>query len=102
MAEAKTKPKPKNGRTFSENAYEPPQDVATLLRPCCGFVADLLRFKSLMFNAVADVADFQTSYADTLQRNTETPSDLARAVTAQRAVTHHVSDFLQGLATVIV
>ena len=38
--------------------------LSQMLRPCCGFVADLLRIKSLMFNVVADVADFQTSYAD--------------------------------------
>ena len=38
--------------------YEPPK----MLRPCCGFVADLLRFKSLIINRVADVKDFQTSY----------------------------------------
>ena len=40
-------------------------EVLKMLRPCCGFVADLLRIKSLMLNAVADVADFQTSYAKT-------------------------------------
>jgi hypothetical protein len=36
--------------------------VRSLLRPCCGFVADLLRFKSLMLTAVTDVAAFQTIY----------------------------------------
>jgi hypothetical protein len=58
----------KNGYTFSENAWNPPK----MLRPCCGFVADLLRFNSLMFNVVADVADFQTSYANTPQGNAQT------------------------------
>jgi hypothetical protein len=38
--------------------------VSQLLRPCCGLVADLLRFKSLTTNAVADVTDFQTSYTN--------------------------------------
>jgi hypothetical protein len=35
-----------------------------MLQPCCGFVADLLRFKSLTLNVVADVADFQTVSAN--------------------------------------
>ena len=33
-----------------------------LLHHCCGFVADLLHFKSLLNNDVADVAAFWTSY----------------------------------------
>jgi hypothetical protein len=33
-----------------------------LLQPCCGFVAEMLRFKSLICNGVADVADFHTTY----------------------------------------
>ena len=39
-----------------------------LLQPCCGFVADLLRIKSLMLNVVADVKDFQTIYAKYISR----------------------------------
>ena len=58
------------GPTVSESRTTPSRSGLCLpppkmLRPCCGFVADLLRIKSLIFNRVADVADFQTSYANT-------------------------------------
>ncbi|HTV39866.1 MAG TPA: hypothetical protein VMF08_04785 [Candidatus Sulfotelmatobacter sp.] len=38
--------------------------ITNSLRICCGFVADLLHFKLLVFNDVADVAGFQTSHTD--------------------------------------
>lgn len=35
--------------------------IPEMLRPCCGFVAEMLRLKSLTVNAVSGVAGFQTS-----------------------------------------
>ncbi len=45
-------------RLYSGMYFGKPPNPPKLLQPCCGFVADL------MFSTVADVADFQTTYAN--------------------------------------